>query len=78
MPGGSGIHVLERLKASVNTAHMFVIVVSANTDAMLPGKVRALGADEFMPKPIDFDALLASLARLAAPPAAAQLSPPTN
>lgn len=64
MPGGSGIHVLERLKASNNTCNIPIIVISANTDPSMPDKVRALGAEDFMTKPIDFDVLLALLARL--------------
>jgi DNA-binding response OmpR family regulator len=69
MPGGSGIHVLERMKASGITANVFVIVISANVDRAVAEKVRALGINEFMTKPIDFDFLLACLAKLGAPAA---------
>src|SRR5690349_11105343 len=58
MPGGSGIHVLERMKASGVTANIFVIVISANIDPAIANKVRALGVDEFLTKPVDFDILL--------------------
>jgi DNA-binding response OmpR family regulator len=71
MPGGSGLHVLERLKASSKTFNIPVIVISANTDPAMPGKVRDLGADEFLAKPVNYDTLVALLARLTgkAPPA---------
>jgi DNA-binding response OmpR family regulator len=64
MPGGSGVHTLERLKASSKTAHIPVIVLTGSSDAALPAKVRALGAAEFLTKPVDYEKLEATLARL--------------
>jgi DNA-binding NarL/FixJ family response regulator len=41
-----------------------VIVLTASMDPELPAKVRALGADAFLPKPVDFQKLEALLAKL--------------
>ena len=53
MPGGTGLGALKRLKQSVKTALIPVVVVSGAQDTMLPDQVRMLGAKEFIPKPID-------------------------
>ncbi|HYV97464.1 MAG TPA: response regulator, partial [Gemmatimonadaceae bacterium] len=57
MPGGSGIMALQRLKGSSKTSNVPVIVVSASEDPEMPDKVRGMGADEFLKKPVDYDAL---------------------
>jgi CheY-like chemotaxis protein len=64
MPGGTGMGVLERLRASSKTMHIPVIVLSSSTDDKTVGAVKALGADEFLPKPVDPEQLLATLARV--------------
>jgi CheY-like chemotaxis protein len=53
MPGGTGLAALEKLQMSEKTRHVPVLVVSGMTDPALPAKAVALGAFEFMPKPID-------------------------
>ena len=53
MPGGTGLNALKRLKQSVKTAGIPVVVVSGAQDTMLPDQVRMLGGKEFIPKPID-------------------------
>jgi CheY-like chemotaxis protein len=67
MPGGTGLNTLKRLRTSSKTQNIPVIVISA-----LPGPVGkealALGAVEFFPKPVDFERLRESLARLLEPP----------
>jgi len=68
MPGGMGFDVIKKAKASNRTSHIPIIVMSSLSDPALPDKVRALGADEFLPKPVDLDRLLAELKRLLAPP----------
>ena len=64
MPGGTGLHVLERLKASSKTSAVPVLVLTALTDPALPGRVRELGADEFLAKPVVAERLRAALERL--------------
>jgi len=61
MPGGTGIEALKRLKSSLNTALILVIILSGSTDAEMPQKVKTLGADEFLRKPVDQGALFAAL-----------------
>jgi CheY-like chemotaxis protein len=53
MPGGTGLEVLKKLKASMKTYNVPVIVITALDDPELPRKVKELGADEFLRKPID-------------------------
>ena len=64
MPGGTGMGVLERLRASSKTMQIPVIVLSSSTDDKTVAAVKALGADEFLPKPVDPEQLLEALARV--------------
>ncbi len=64
MPGGTGLDTLKRLRTSAKTQNIPVIAISALPGAE-PGKqALALGAVEFFPKPVDFERLRQSLARL--------------
>ena|ERR671933_1387871 len=64
MPGGTGVQALKRLKASVKTSQIPVLVLSGSIDpAEAPG-LMALGASEFVAKPADFDELHQTLVRL--------------
>jgi CheY-like chemotaxis protein len=67
MPGGTGIEAIKRLKASLNTALIPVIILSGTTDPQMPEKVKALGADAFLGKPVDASALYAALAKVVPP-----------
>jgi CheY-like chemotaxis protein len=64
MPGGTGVEAIKRLKVSLNTALIPVIVLSGTTDPQMPAKVKALGADAFLSKPVDAAALFAALAKV--------------
>ena len=64
MPGGTGIAVLKQLKASTKTSQIPVIVLSGSIDPQTVSTVRNLGADEFLPKPVDLDELYRTLSRL--------------
>ena len=64
MPGGSGYAVLKQLKFSAETARIPVIVLSGSIDSKEPAKVRELGADEFLAKPVDLAQLFTTLSRL--------------
>ena len=68
MPGGTGMDVIKRAKASNLTVHIPIIVVSSLSDVTLPDRVRAMGADVFLPKPVDVDLLRSELKRLLEPP----------
>jgi DNA-binding response OmpR family regulator len=68
MPGGTGMQVLQRLKASTKTSMIPVIVLTGSTEPDLPDRVRALGAAEFMSKPVDPATLLSTLQRLLGQP----------
>ena len=63
MPGGTGLDALRKLKASVKTALIPVVVLSGAADDELPARVVELGAEAFLPKPVDPEALLAALSR---------------
>jgi FixJ family two-component response regulator len=41
-----------------------IIVLSGTTDPQMPAKVKALGADAFLSKPVDAAALFAALAKI--------------
>jgi putative two-component system response regulator len=64
MPGGTGLEALRRLKASVKTSEIPVLVLSGETDPALPDTVRELGAVAFLAKPVDAPTLLEALGKL--------------
>jgi DNA-binding response OmpR family regulator len=69
MPGGTGLDVIRKIKMSNLTSQTPIVVISSLSDPELPDKVRGMGADEFLPKPVDLDRLRAELKRLLEPPA---------
>jgi len=62
MPGGTGLESIKRLKSSLITALIPIIVLSGSNDPQMPAKVKTLGAEAFLAKPVDPAALFASLA----------------
>jgi CheY-like chemotaxis protein len=64
MPGGTGLEALRKLKLSARTAPIPVVVLSGSDDAAMPQQVRALGADAFLAKPINPDALMDVIQRV--------------
>jgi CHASE2 domain-containing sensor protein/nitrogen-specific signal transduction histidine kinase/DNA-binding NarL/FixJ family response regulator len=64
MPGMNGFGLIERLKADPQTQTIPIIVASARVFAEDREKTLAAGAAHFLPKPIQFEALLAALANL--------------
>lgn len=62
LPGGTGIDTLRKLKASARTNSIPVIVVSGTIDPTHADQVLDLGADAFIPKPVDPDGLRAAVA----------------
>ena len=67
MPGGGGLDVLKKLKASARMAQLPVIAMSVSEDPGLPERAIAAGAAAFVRKPLDFDALAALLEQLIGP-----------
>jgi CheY-like chemotaxis protein len=63
MPGGTGLEALRKLKLSAKTSEIPVVVVSGSEEADMPAQVRALGALDYLPKPIDPEQLLAAVHR---------------
>ena len=61
MPGGDGFLVLERLKSNRLVSHIPVIVVTARDRQEAEERTRRLGAVDYVLKPIQADALIASL-----------------
>ncbi|HMD83543.1 MAG TPA: response regulator [Terriglobia bacterium] len=64
MPAGTGREFLKRIRMMGKTAHIRVIVVSGSINPYEKARVMSIGADEYLPKPLDFDQLFATLYRL--------------
>jgi len=64
MPAGSGVNALKQIKLSTQTQLIPVIAMSSSSDAGLPAQMIALGAEEFLAKPVDLDRLGSVLRRL--------------
>ncbi len=59
MPGGDGFVVAERLRATVATANIPIIFLTALKQPGLKEKAKAMGAVAFFEKPFESDDLLA-------------------
>ncbi|MEA2723673.1 MAG: two-component system, response regulator RegA [Gemmatimonadales bacterium] len=57
MPGGTGIEALRKLKRSARTSTIPVVVLSGSVAPDASEAVKALGAVEFILKPVDPDVL---------------------
>ncbi len=64
MPGGTGMAVLKQLKSSTKTSQIPVVVLSGSTDPRAADTVKEMGADEYLPKPVDLAQLYSALSRL--------------
>jgi serine/threonine-protein kinase len=64
MPGGGGSALTAAMRADDRLADIPIIVVTGRGGASDWGDLRALGADRFLVKPIDFDALAAMIRSL--------------
>jgi CheY-like chemotaxis protein len=77
MPGGTGKAALERIKGSSKTNQIPVIILSGFSDKQTIQETLALGAFEYMTKPVDVEKLDASIRRaLGLPPAEPAAAPP--
>ena len=70
MPGGTGVEALKKLKASMKTSHIPVVVLSGSIDPADEAMVLGLGAMGFVKKPADADVLHERLMQLIGAPAA--------
>ena len=64
MPGVDGLEWIRRLRASERHCHLPIIAMSASSLRADIEKSLTAGADAFLPKPLDFDSLLAQIAPL--------------
>jgi PAS domain S-box-containing protein len=64
LPDVQGDEVLRRLRADVRTAHIPVVMVSADATPRTIERLRAQGADAYLTKPLDVDEFLATIDRL--------------
>lgn len=64
MPGGSGIEVLKRLRRSIKTRSIPVVIVSGSNDSDVRQVAMELGVADFLPKPVNLDQLGRALSDL--------------
>ena len=64
MPAGGGLHAFENLKASVYTANIPVIFITAYPGEEVRKQAMELGADDFFPKPFNNEELLQKIEEL--------------
>ena len=67
MPGGTGLAALNRLKQSAKTSQIPVVVLTGSVDLEAAASFKALGATEFLRKPVDPEELYRVLCTLLAP-----------
>ena len=61
MPNGDGEFVIKSLRANNGTQDIPIVVLTGMSDRKLRKRILALGADEYLRKPINFDELLRSI-----------------
>jgi len=61
MQGVSGVEICRYLRRDPRTAHVPVVAISGDTQESLVASARAAGANAFLPKPIDLEALESAL-----------------
>ena len=61
MPGGTGLEALRKLKQSAKTSAIPVVVLSGSTEADMAAQVKALGAVDYLTKPVDPESLVAAV-----------------
>ena len=63
-PAGGGISVLERLKLSVNTSQIPVMILTGLEDKEYESKARKLGVDAYLKKPYEAEQLIIEAKKL--------------
>jgi CheY-like chemotaxis protein len=64
MPGMDGVEVCRFLKRDPRTAHVAVIAMSSESQPEMIERVRAAGADIFLPKPVSLEMLEQALQKV--------------
>ena len=64
MPAGGGVHTFENLKASVYTSAIPIIFITAFNEKKVKQLIMEIGADGFIPKPINYPELLKMIKKL--------------
>ena len=64
MPAGGGVHTFENLKASVYSSAIPIIFITAFNEKKVKQLIMEMGADGFIPKPINFSELLKMINKL--------------
>jgi len=81
MPGMDGLETTRRLRQLPGLSTVPIIMISASASSADQQSSLSVGADSFLPKPVDFDLLLAEIGRLLGlhwlPEAVAPMLPPT-
>ena len=57
MPGGTGLETLRKLKANAKTANVPVVVLTGTGNPEMRKQAKSLGAEEYLIKPVEPDAL---------------------
>ena len=65
MPNMSGTEVLEEVRGSGSKVP--IVMISAHLDAQEPDRMRSLGATDCIPKPFEWEDLIAKIEELTAP-----------
>ena len=65
MPNMSGTEVLEEIRG--NGSKVPIVMISAHLDAQEPDRMRSLGATDCIPKPFEWEDLIAKIEELTAP-----------
>lgn len=65
MPNMSGTEVLEEVRGKGSTVP--IVMISAHLDAQEPDRMRSLGATDCIPKPFEWEDLIAKIEELTAP-----------
>ena len=75
MPGGGGLDVIRKIRASTRTMQLPIVVITGASDPKSEDEARALGANEFLAKPVDVEQLHAALLRALGRPAEPSAAP---
>jgi CheY-like chemotaxis protein len=75
LPGGGGRVALRQLKSNSQTQMIPVVAISGSNEPGMSGELTALGAEGFLPKPVDLAQLTTFVHRLLHPSGPAAESP---